>query len=107
MAATSRFQALRILWLPVKHLAYWAPVWIPLGLLAQIALLGLRPARAEGERLEREAAGVLARHERTEAEWERMRAEREAWDDEVWRERMRRARIDMEESSTPGSREER
>jgi hypothetical protein len=77
-------------------------VWIPLGLFAQIALLGLRPALVEAKRLEHEAAGVEARHERTEQEWKRMRAEREAWDDEVWRERMRRAHL--EESSGSGTR---
>ena len=70
---------------------YWAPVWIPLGLLAQIALLGLTPALEERRRLAREAPVVEARHERTQAQYERMRAEAEAWTDPVWRERWRRA----------------
>jgi hypothetical protein len=71
--------------------AYWAPVWIPLGLLAQMAVLGLKPTLIERERLERERPVVEARHERTRARYERMSAEVEAWGDPVWRERWRRA----------------
>ena len=81
----------RVIKAPIGLIGYWAPVWIPLGLFAQIALLGLEPARAERDRLEREAATVEARHERTRTRFERMQAEREAWDDEVFRERWRRA----------------
>ncbi len=79
--------------IPLRAAVYWAPVWIPLGLFAQIAWLGLRPALDERDRLEREASAVETRHERDRAEWERMRDEREAWNDEVWRERWRRARL--------------
>ena len=75
--------------------AYWAPVWIPLGLMAQIAVLGLQPALEERRRLAREAPVVEARHERTRAQYERMRAQAEAWTDPVWRERWRRAQGDQ------------
>jgi hypothetical protein len=69
---------------------FWMPVWVPLVLLAQVGLLGLRPARAESRRLaehEVELAERLAGHSAR-------RATLEAWsvalDDPVYRERMQR-----------------
>ena len=73
----------------LAHLAlHWAPVWVPLVLLAQVAFQGLRPARLEQVRLERERAGVEARYQATRERFERMRDEAEAWSDPVYRARL-------------------
>ena len=92
MPAPSANPLLRLLGFAFRGLAAWAPVWLPLGMFAQIALLGLRPARLERDRLESAAPAVEARHAKIRDEWERMSAERAAWDDEVYRERWRRAK---------------
>lgn len=92
MRATPTATPLRILGTALRGLATWAPVWLPLGMFAQIALLGLKPARLERERLEAAAPAVEARHARIRGEWERMSTERAAWDDEVYRERWRRSK---------------
>lgn len=42
----------------------WAPVWLPLALFAQVAILGLRPALAEERHLEAQEVEVRARYER-------------------------------------------
>ena len=45
----------------VDRLVFWAPVWLPLVVVLQLALGGLRPARAEERRLDHEEAGVARR----------------------------------------------
>jgi hypothetical protein len=72
------------------RICFWAPVWAAMVVLAQIALLGLRPALAEGRRLraaERELEGRLAREVDRRASLERaLRAQ----DDPIYLERERR-----------------
>ncbi|MDP6538174.1 MAG: hypothetical protein QF410_01380 [Planctomycetota bacterium] len=69
---------------------FWMPVWASLVLLAQVGLLGLRPARIESRRL---AERGVELEERLAGHLER-RATLEAWgealDDPLYRERMRR-----------------
>jgi hypothetical protein len=72
------------------RIAFWSPVWIPLALLAQIALLGLAPARHEAKRL---GAAEAALGERIDGELEdRLVLERvlRAQDDPIYLERERR-----------------
>ncbi|MAF67019.1 MAG: hypothetical protein CMJ84_15350 [Planctomycetes bacterium] len=69
---------------------YWMPVWASVVLLAQIGLLGLRPARIESRRL---AERGVELEERLAGHLERratLNAWAEALDDPVYRERMRR-----------------
>lgn len=75
-----------------KLVLYWSPVWVPLLLIWQIAEAGLEPALAEQRRLEEARPAVERRHAVSEARFERMSAERRAWEDPVYRERVRRAR---------------
>jgi len=70
----------------------WMPVWVPFGLLAQLGLLGLRPAlhedlrlQAAEARLEQRLAGL--REERGELEHEL-----DALQDPIYIERLRRLR---------------
>ncbi|MAE28378.1 MAG: hypothetical protein QF724_11335 [Planctomycetota bacterium] len=59
-------------------------------LWAQFALLGLRPALAEGQRLAREEARLAPVLAAQRIEYEDLRANLEAWEDPVYRERWRR-----------------
>ena len=70
----------------------WAPVWVPALLFWQITSNGLRPALAEQKRLDQARPTVEQRHTRTTAEFEQMDAEKRAWQDPVYRERVRRSR---------------
>lgn len=72
----------------------WSPVWVPLALLAQVGLRGLRPALAERARLESEAPLVEERHRTARERFESLELELRAWDDPVFRERWRRAHAD-------------
>ena len=79
--------------LPVRlavTLVSWAPVWAPLVLIWQLTEGGLKPALREHGRLQSERPGVVERHERTSAEFERLTAQRAAWDDPLFRERVLR-----------------
>ena len=69
----------------------WSPVWIPALLFWQISVGGLRPALAEQRRLDEESPAVEERHTATSEAFEEMSAERRAWEDPVYRERVRRA----------------
>jgi hypothetical protein len=75
---------------PVPAAAFWAPVWIPLVLWAQFALLGLRPALAEHQRLDREEARLDPVLAEERMENEDLQATLRAWEDPVYRERWRR-----------------
>lgn len=77
---------------------YWTPVWIPLALFAQVALLGLRPALAERARLERAAAVVVERNRTTGEELGRLESGLAAWHDPVYRERRRRIQHSRDEA---------
>jgi hypothetical protein len=74
------------------RLAYCLPVAIPLGLFAQIALLGLRPALAERAHLERMQEEMQSRLEADESLHEELSLRRAAREDPIFRERQRRAR---------------
>ncbi len=80
----------------VRGLLYWAPVWVPLALLWQVATRGLEPALAEQARLEDEEQDVRSRHLRAQSEFEALDREADAWHDPVYRERVRRI-IESEE----------
>ncbi len=74
----------------IRELCSWAPVWIPLVLVAQIGIRGLRPALAEERRLDRAETVLEQRH--GEALEQRNELERllRAQDDAVYQERERR-----------------
>ena len=71
---------------------YWLPVLVPLWILDQVCLGGLRPALAEGRRLEREEPAVRARHDDAQVRFETMERRVRAWRDPVYQERLRRQR---------------
>lgn len=77
----------------LARVAYWLPVLVPLGLFAQIALLGLRPALAERAALERMQAHMQARLEADQALHDELELRREAREDPIFRERQRRLRL--------------
>lgn len=74
----------------LKAVVWWAPVWAPLVLIWQLTEGGLKPALAEQRRLQSEEPSVRERNARTKAEFERLTAQREAWEDPLFLERVRR-----------------
>ena len=89
--------------LPVRLLrttVSWAPVWAPLVLIWQLTEGGLKPALRERDRLQAEQPAVIERNDRTGREFRRLTAQRAAWDDPLFRERVLRdqARIEREEA---------
>jgi hypothetical protein len=82
------------MFLPLRLVVFvlrWSPVWVPAILIWQISERGLKPALAEQKRLGEARGPVEERHAESEAEFARLEAELEAWDDEVYRDRRRRA----------------
>ena len=78
----------------LARVRFWAPVWVPLIVFAQIALLGLRPALAEKQRVDT-AHEELVDTERVLAERaEELELELRAERDPIYRERVRRAQRD-------------
>ncbi|MCB9909549.1 MAG: hypothetical protein H6829_04695, partial [Planctomycetes bacterium] len=77
----------------VGALVGWSPVWIPLILMWQFADRGLRPALAERQRLHQLAPQVEAEHQDSEQAFEVLQAEAIAWQDPVYRERLRRLEL--------------
>ncbi|MCA9002454.1 MAG: hypothetical protein KDB61_11055 [Planctomycetes bacterium] len=77
----------------LRRLGYWAPVWVPVLLLWQFSTRGLVPALEEARRLEGVEPEVHARHAEAKSAFEHIRAEAEAWQDPVYRERRRRLRL--------------
>ena len=75
---------------PLQVLLGWLPLLAALGLLAQIGLVGLRPALEEQERLRAAEQRVLDRHRELLEESRRLEAEAAAWEDPIFRERLRR-----------------
>lgn len=75
---------------------WWSPVWAPLALALQLTVRGLEPARAERSRLESEVPGVVQRHQASRDKVARLEAEASAWQDPVYVERVRRARLAAE-----------
>jgi hypothetical protein len=84
--------ARRYLMRSLEVFLYWMPVWVPLLLLAQIGTRGLKPAREEEQRLLRHEAELLERLERDQLEARELDDQREALDDEIYLERLRRQR---------------
>lgn len=77
-----------------RSLVHWAPVWIPLGLLAQIGLLGLRPALQEARLLRKSAAVLETRRNGAldrQSYWNRLL---QAQNDPMFIERERRRALD-------------
>ncbi len=75
----------------IRNAIAWSPVWVPALLIWQISVGGLRPALAEQKRLDEERPAVEERHRATSSDFEEMSAEHRAWEDPVYRERLRRA----------------
>jgi hypothetical protein len=75
---------------------YWMPVWVPLILLAQIGTRGLKPARQEEDSLLEKEEKLSERLEADEVEARELGDQREALDDEVYLERLRRQRQDRQ-----------
>lgn len=71
-----------------------APVWVPLGLALQIAVLGLRPALDERERLALDEELLRARRADLVAEREHLDRALRALADPMFLERERRALLD-------------
>ncbi len=76
----------------LRALWYWLPVLVPLLILEQVCIRGLRPALAEGRRLEREEPAVRARHAHAQLRFETMDKQVRAWRDPIYQERLRRQR---------------
>jgi hypothetical protein len=79
----------------IGGLLYWAPVWVPLLVLCQIATRGLKPALAEAARLESAGMDVEERHTDTRDRFEDLEDLFEALLDPVYRERWLRWRESM------------
>ncbi len=90
----------------VDRLVFWAPVWLPLVVVLQLALGGLRPARAEERRLDHEEAGVARRVDALLGERGQLEADAARLADGIWRERVRRSlrNAGMEPLGLEGSR---
>ncbi len=72
----------------------WSPVWVPIGLCIQIALLGLRPALQEHRRLVAEEESLRARHAELVLEREELDRLLRAQSDPLYLERERRSLAD-------------
>jgi hypothetical protein len=71
---------------------YWMPVWVPLILLAQLGVRGLRPARLEDERLRGHESELEGRLEEDRSEARALRRQLDALHDDIYLERLRRRR---------------
>lgn len=89
-SSTSRAapEAVRGVWRSALH---WAPVWIPALLLAQILMLGLRPALARRSALDALAPQVDERYQTTQAEYDSLTLQKQAWGDPMFVARYRRS----------------
>ena len=76
----------------------WAPIWAPLAVSTQIALLGLRPALAEQRRLEHEEVILEARYAELRQERLELDLRLEAQRDPLFLEREKRALLDPKSS---------
>ena len=74
-----------------RALLEWAPIWAPLAISTQIAILGLRPALQEQRRLEHEEQILEQRYEELAQERLELDLLLEAQSDPLFLERERRA----------------
>ena len=75
----------------VGTVLYWAPVWAAGLVFAQLALLGMRPARQERARLELETARMNQRVAALLEQREGLGLDLRRLSDEIYRERVRRS----------------
>ncbi len=73
------------------RLLYWAPVWLPLILLAQLAVGGLRPALAETRRLDAAERNVAAFEFELAEDARVLDANRRCLVDPIYRERVKKS----------------
>ncbi|MCC7011498.1 MAG: hypothetical protein IT454_02955 [Planctomycetes bacterium] len=69
---------------------FWAPVWVPLALLAQVSIMGLGPALAERRRLDAAERALEERLERERATGSELERTLRAQQDPIYLERERR-----------------
>ncbi|MBL8860516.1 MAG: hypothetical protein JNK02_00755 [Planctomycetes bacterium] len=84
------------------RVAYWLPVFAALGLFAQVAFLGLRPALREAQRLASAAEVLEARRDANRAQVQAYELQLVARRDPIYRERQDRLRRAVR-SEPPGS----
>jgi len=73
-------------------LVYWMPVWVPLGLLAQLGLRGLKPALIEDDRLQQAETRLATRIDGLRTDRDGLERELSALQDPIYIERLRRLR---------------
>jgi len=78
-----------------RRLLYWAPVWVPLALFVQVTHLGLLPAWAQKQHLDRAEADVEAREARLADDHLQLERDRRKLSDPIYRERVRRSQRDI------------
>ena len=74
-----------------SRLLYWSPVWLPLILVSQLALGGLRPALAEVRRLDAAEIEVRAFERMLDDEALVLRTSERKLGDPIYRERVRKS----------------
>ncbi|MFT5289676.1 MAG: hypothetical protein ACI8QS_001099 [Planctomycetota bacterium] len=74
------------------RLLFWAPVWVPLIVVFQLVLSGLKPTQAEGRRVRGAEDEVLQRVEDLESEREDLQLRRDMLADPIYRARVDRTR---------------
>ena len=77
-----------------RSIIEWAPIWAPLAISTQIAILGLRPALQEQRRLEHEEKILEQRYAELSQERSELDLRLEAQSDPLFLERERRALLD-------------
>lgn len=85
----------------LRQVLAWSPVFLAMAILAQVALLGLRPAVAERRRIAEAEQQMRARVEREELHAKELERVERAQNDPIYLERERRAL----EAATPDSTE--
>lgn len=79
--------------------SYWAPVLLALAFLVHVAQKSLKPALKEQHRLQARDAEMRAREERQLERLQALETEREALDDPIYQERIRR--LESQTGETP------
>lgn len=88
----NRGQGRAILRAGVGRIVFWAPVWVPLIVVYQITLGGLKPTLAEGERVHAAEDEVQQRVDQLEAERSDLETRREMLNDPIYRARVERTK---------------